>query len=103
MRRQEVLLVPTASQPGLCFINIKEEIFDIKGLFFRAVRSGGLSENSKLSRSFQMFQRRFLSRSQACCRVSAERTSEEQNEGFWLVDLVMHPAAGLLDSENAPL
>ena len=36
-------------------------------------------------------------------RVSAKRPPKEQDERLWLVDLVVDPAAGLLDSEMAPL
>ena len=35
--------------------------------------------------------------------VSAEWASEEQDEGLRLVNLVVDPAAGLLDTEAAPL
>ena len=35
--------------------------------------------------------------------VRAERASEEKNEGLGLVDLVVDPAAALLDSNLAPL
>ena len=36
-------------------------------------------------------------------RVSTNRSSKQQDEGLGLVNLVMHPAAGLLDAERSPL
>lgn len=38
-----------------------------------------------------------------CVRVSTDRTSEEQNEWLGVVDAVVNPSAGLLDSEVSPL
>jgi len=38
-----------------------------------------------------------------CVRVSAERTSEKQDEWLRVMNAVVDPAAGLLDSEVSPL
>ena len=39
----------------------------------------------------------------ACGWVSAKWTSEQQDEGLRLMNLVVDPAAGLLDTKAAPL
>jgi hypothetical protein len=42
-------------------------------------------------------------REEAGVRVSTNRSSKQQDEGLRLVNLVMNPAAGLLNTERSPL
>lgn len=42
-------------------------------------------------------------REQTAVGVGTDRAPKQQDEGLGLVDLVVHPAAGLLHAEGAPL